>query len=143
VSVSRTTSQVGETVQWAVAKKTWLGTEALAHPQRTEYITDWESMAVVEPDGSVTAVGAWGEAEETTNVMAFNGKQGTVRFSLRAVGPGPSLDFVAEAPPVTDMRTAACCSMPVRLAEGQQLRFRVLSRDIKQTDVTHRSSGTR
>jgi hypothetical protein len=77
-------------------------------------------------------------------VTAFNGKlKGTVRFSLRAVGPEPKLGFVAEAPPVTDMRTAACCSMPMRLAEGQRLRFRVLIRDMEHTDVTHRSSGTR
>jgi hypothetical protein len=144
VSASRTTLQLGETVQLAVAKKTWLGTEPLAHPERTEYITNWESIAVVEPDGRVTAVGVWGEAKETTNVMAFNGKlKEIVRFSLRALGPGPSLDFVAEAPPVTDMRTAACCSIPVRLAEGQQLRFRVLRRDMQHTDVTRRSSGTR
>jgi hypothetical protein len=47
--------------------------------------TNWESMTVVESDGRVTAVGAWGEAEDTTNMMVFNGKlKGIVRFSLRA-----------------------------------------------------------
>ncbi len=64
VSVSHTTLRVGETVQLAVTKKIWFGTEPLAHPERTQYITNWESMAVVEPDGKVTAVGTWGEREE-------------------------------------------------------------------------------
>jgi hypothetical protein len=144
VSASRRTLHMGETARLVVAKKTWLGTEPLAHPESTKYITNWESMAVVEPDGNVTAVGTWGEAEETSNVMAFNGElKGSARFSLRAGGPGPALDFAVEAPTVTEMRTAACCSTPVWLTEGQQVRFHVLRRDTGHADVTRRSAGTR
>src|SRR6185437_13164966 len=92
VSAPRTTLHMGQTVQLKVFRKTLLGTTPLAHPERTEYITNWESMAVVEPDGKVTAVGTWGEPEESTDVMAFNGKlSGKVDLSIVASGPGPTL----------------------------------------------------
>jgi hypothetical protein len=144
VSAPRTTLHMGETVQLTVTRKTWLGTAPLAHPERTEFITNWESMAVVEPNGKVTAVGTWGKPQEFTDVMAFNGKlKGIVNFSLRADGPGPSLDFVADAPALAGMGTATCCSKPVSLTEGRQIAFRVLRRDAQGTDVTRRSSGTR
>lgn len=143
VSASRTTLHMGESVQLAVARKTWLGSEPIADPERTRYITNFESMAVVEPGGKVTAVGTWGKAEEATNVMAFHGRlKGVVRFSLRAGGPGPSLDFVAEGSRAVGMGTAACCSIPVKLIEGHQLRFRVQRKDAFQTDLTKRSTGT-
>ena len=35
VSVSHSTLRMGETVQLSIAKKTWLGQEPLAHPERT------------------------------------------------------------------------------------------------------------
>jgi hypothetical protein len=144
VSATRTTLHVGETAQLAAKRKTWLGTEPLPHPERTKYITTWETMAVVEPDGKVTAVGTWGKDEESDIVMAFSGKlTGSVTFSILAHGPGPSLEFVADAPPVTDMGAATCCSLPVRLNEGDQVGFRVLRRDVQHTDVTLRSTGTR
>lgn len=144
VSASRTTLHTGESVQLMVARKTWLGSEAVAFPELTTYITNFESIAVVEPDARVTAVGTWGSAEETTNVMAFNGKlKGVARFSIQAGGPGPSLDFVAEGSPVVGMGTAACCSTPVKLIEGHQLKFRVQRRDGIHTDLTERSTGTR
>jgi hypothetical protein len=144
VSASRTTLHMGESVQLVVARKTWLGSELLAHPERTEYITNFESMAVVEPGGMVTAVGTWGQAKETTNVLVVNGKlKGIVRFSLRASGPGPSLDFIAEGPAAAGMRTSACCSTPVQLIEGNQLKFRVQRQDAHHTDLTKRSTGTK
>ena len=144
VSASHTTLRMGDSVQLAVTMKTWFGTKPLIHPERTQYISNWESMAVVEPDGKVTAVGTWGQAKETTNVMAFNGSlKGSVRFSLRGEGPGPTLDFVVEAPDVLDMHTATCCSTPVRVMEGQQVRFRVSRRDPQHTEVTRRIAGTR
>jgi len=61
VSAPRTTLHMGETVQLNVSRKTWLGTTPLKQPEQTQYITNWETMAVVEPDGKVTAVGTWGE----------------------------------------------------------------------------------
>src|SRR5438270_2103145 len=97
VSASHATLRMGETAQLTVTKRIWLGTKPLADPERTQYATNWESMAVVEPDGKVTAVGTWGEREETTNVMAFNGYlRGSLKFSLRSDGPGPTLDFAVE-----------------------------------------------
>jgi len=36
VSASRTTLRMGQTAQLAVTKKTWLGSEPLAHPERTQ-----------------------------------------------------------------------------------------------------------
>ena len=144
VSAAHTTLHMGETTQLAVARKTWLGTEPLEHPERTKYITTWESMVVVEPDGKVTAVGTWGKDDESDIVMAFSGKlMGSATFSVRADGPGPSLEFVADGPPVTDMRVATCCSVAVQLTEGNQVGFRVLRRDVQHTDVTRRSTGTR
>lgn len=143
VSAPHTTLYTGETVQLKVFRKTFLGIAPLEHPERTEYITNWESMAVVEPDGKVTAVGTWGKPEESTDVMVFNGKlSGKVDFSILAGGPGPTLDLTADAPPVSKMGTATCCSTPVRVVEGQQVRFRVLRRD-NHDDVTGRSTGTR
>ena len=140
VSAPRTTLHTGETVQLTVSRRTLLGTASLEHPERTEYITNWETMAVVEPDGKVTAVGTWGKPEETTDVMAFNGKlTGNVDLSILADGPGPSLDFAADAPPISGMGTATCCSMPVRVVAGQQVRFKVLGRDKQHTDVTRRA----
>jgi len=130
VSAPQTTLHMGETVQLKVSRKTLLGTTPLDHPERTEYITNWESMAVVEPDGKVTAVGTWGKSEESTEVMAFNGKlSGKVDLSIVAGGPGPTLEFTADAPPVSSMGTATCCSTPVRVVEGQQIRFKVLRRN--------------
>jgi hypothetical protein len=100
-------------------------------------------MAVVEPDGKVTAVGTWGKSEESTDVMAFNGKlHGKIDLSILAGGPGPGLDFTADAPPVPQLGTATCCSTPVRVREGQQVRFKVLRRDNQHSDVTRRTTGT-
>ena len=144
VSAPYTTLHMGETVQLTVTRKTLLGTAPLEHREQTEYITNWETMAVVEPDGKVTAVGTWGKPEESTDVMAFNGKlTGKVDFSILAGGPGPSLEFKADAPPVSNMGTTTCCSTPVRVVEGQQVRFKVLRRDNQHSDVTRRTSGTR
>jgi hypothetical protein len=144
VSAPHTALRMGESVQLAVARKTWLGSEPLAHPERTEYVTTWESMTPVEPDGKVTGVGTWAEAQETSNVTAYNGKMtGSVHFSVEAGGPGPGLDFVVDAPPVAGMRTATCCSTPVQLIEGQRATFRVLRHDPQHSDVTRRSAGTR
>jgi hypothetical protein len=144
VAAPHATLRMGETVQLEVTKKTWLGTEPLAHPERTQYITNWESMAVVEPDGSVTAVGTWGEPKETTDVMAFNGQlKGSVKLSVRGEGRGPSLDFIVDASNVRDLGNATCCSVPVQVVEGQEVRFRLLRRNPQQTDVTRRSAGTR
>jgi len=143
-SAPHTALRMGETIQLAVKKKTWFGTEPLLHPEQTQYITNWESMAVVESDGRVTAVGTWGEPEETTNVMAFNGSlKGSIRLGLRAEGPGPSLDFAVTAPLVRQMPTATCCSIPVQVTEGQPVEFRLLRRSPPHTDVTRRSTGTR
>ena len=144
LSASHTTLRMGETVQLSVTKKTWLGEEPLAHPERTHYATTFESMAVVESDGKVTAVGTWGKPEETVIVSAFNDKLwGVVGFSLLANGPGPALDFIVEAPSVQRMSTATCCSIPAQVTEGQQVKFRLLRRDAQHSDMTRRSSGTR
>jgi hypothetical protein len=144
VSASHSTLHMGETVQLSVVRKTWLGHQPLAHPEKTHYATTFESMAVVEPDGKVTAVGTWGKPKESAMVTAINGQlRGTVSFSLLAEGPGPTLDFVVEAPSVQEMRVATCCSTPAQLIEGQQIRYRLLRRNAEHTDVTRRSSGTR
>lgn len=144
LSASHSTLRMGETVQLSVTRKTWLGHQPLAHPEWTHYTTTFESMAVVEPDGKVTAVGTWGKPEESAMVSAINGQLwGRVSFSLLAEGPGPTLDFVVEAPSVQEMRVATCCSTPAQLIEGQQVKYRLLRRDAEHTDVTRRSSGTR
>jgi hypothetical protein len=144
VSAPHKTLRMGETVQLAVARKTWLGTEPLAHPERTMYITTWESMTTVEPDGRVTGVGTWGKARETSGVTAFNGKlHGSIGLSVRSEGPGPSLDFIVDAPSVVGMPAATCCSTPVQLVEGQRAAFRVLRHDPQHSDVTQRNTGTR
>jgi len=144
VSVSHSTLRMGETVQLSIAKKTWLGQEPLAHPERTHYLTTFESMAAVEPDGKVTALGTWGEPKESAIVSAIIGQLwGMVSLSLPAEGPGPTLDFVVEAPPLQGMSTATCCSTPAQLIEGQQVKFRLLRRNAEHTDVTRGSSGTR
>lgn len=57
VSAPHTSLRMGETVQLVVARKTWLGTEPLAHPERTDYITTWETMTPVDSDGRLPAVG--------------------------------------------------------------------------------------
>ncbi len=94
VSASHFTLRMGETVQLSIARKTWLGYQPLAHPERTQFATTFESMAVVEPDGKVTAVGTWGEPKESASVSATNDHlRGVASFSLLAEGPGPSLDF--------------------------------------------------
>jgi hypothetical protein len=144
VSASSTTLRIGETAQLMVARTTWFGTAPLSHPEQTAYMTTSESKAVVEPDGRVTAVGTWGEAEERARVAAFNGHlEGTVYFSLRSDGPGPTLDFDVEAPAAPPKRTAACCSAPVDVAGGQRIKFRLTRRNPSRTDLTRRSTGTR
>lgn len=143
VSASHTTLRMGETVQLAVARKTWLGTEPLQSPGRTVYVTTWETMTPVDRDGKVTAVGTWGEARESSVVTAVNGKlHGSLNFTVLAEGPGPSLDFNVDAPSVIDMSTATCCSPPARLDEGQRAAFYVLRHDPPHSDVTRRSTGT-
>ncbi len=144
LSASHSTLRMGETVQLSVTRKTWLGHQPLAYPERTHYATTFESMAVVEPDGKVTAVGTWGEPEESAMVSATNGQLwGMTSFSLLAEGPGPTLDFVVEAPSIQGMGTATCCSTPARIIEGEQVKFRLLRRNAEHADVTRRSSGTR
>jgi len=118
LSASHSTLRMGETVQLSVTKKTWLGHKPLDHPERTHFLTTFESMVVVEPDGKVTAVGTWGEPKESAIVSAINGQLwGMVSISLLAEGPGPTLDFVVEAPSVPGMSTATCCSTPAQLIE--------------------------
>ena len=144
VSAPHTTLHVGESVQLVVTRKTWLGTEPLAHPERTKYITTWETMTAVDPDGKVTAVGTWGEAQESSIVTAYNGKQrGSVNLSVRADGSGPTLDFVVDASPVVGEHAMTCCSAPVQLIEGQRTAFRLLRHDPQHRDVTRRATGTR
>jgi hypothetical protein len=144
VSAPHTTLRVGESVQLRVARKTVFGTEPLAHPEQTKYITTWETMTAVEPDGRVTAVGTWGEKHETSVVMAFNGKlSGNLYLAVRADGPGPTLDFVVDATPVVGGPVTTCCSAPVQLVEGQQAAFRVWRHDSQHSDVTRRTTGTR
>jgi len=144
LSASHSTLRMGETVQLSITKRTWLGHKPLDHPESTHFLTTFESMAVVEPDGKVTAVGTWGEPKESAMVSAINGPLwGMVSFSLLAEGPGPTLDFVVEAPSLQGMSTATCCSTPARLIEGQQVKFRLLRRSAERSDVTRRSTGTK
>jgi hypothetical protein len=144
VSAPHTTLHMGETVQLVVTRKTWLGTEPLAHPERTKYFTTWETMTPVDPDGKVTGIGTWGETHESSVVMAYNGKlRGSVNLSVRADGSGPTLDFVVDAPPVVGERATTCCSTPVELIEGQQTAFRLLRKDSPHSDLTSRATGTR
>src|SRR5947209_19298738 len=85
LSASHSTLRMGETAQLSVTKRTWLGHQPLAHPERTHYATSFESMAVVEPDGKVTAVCTWGAPKESALVSAINGQlRGTANFSLIA-----------------------------------------------------------
>jgi hypothetical protein len=89
-------------------------------------------------------VGTWGKARETSGVTAFNGKlHGSIGFFIRSEGPGPSLDFIVDAPSVVGMPAATCCSTPVQLIEGQRAAFRVLRHDPQHSDVTRGITGTR
>jgi len=143
VSAPTTTLRMGQTVQLSVAKKTWFGREPLRHPEDTTYMTTWESMAVVERDGKVTAVGTWGESRENTDVTAFNGAlKGMVAFTVINEGHGPTLDFVIDAP-VTELPAATCCAPPVKIIEGTPVKFRLERRGANREDITRRRSGTR
>jgi hypothetical protein len=144
VSASSTTLRMGETAQVTVARTTWFGTVPVSRSDQTQYVTSFESMAVVETDGRVTAVGTWGAAEETARITAYNGAlMGAVRVSLRADGPGPTLDFDVDASPAPTMPTATCCSAMVDVVEGQRVRFRLTGHEPTRRDVTRRSTGTR
>jgi hypothetical protein len=66
------------------------------------------------------------ESRETSGVTAFNRKlHGSIGLSVRSEGPGPSLDFIVDAPSVMGMPAATCCSIPVHLVSGQRAAFRV------------------
>jgi len=141
---------VGESVQLMVRQKaSWFSTTPLLDPARTTYTTTSESALIVEPDGRVTCVGTYGRPQESAWVSATNGQRhGHLSFELSPLGPGPTLDFMVEStdlPLVPDNARSPfvpCCSPPLALREGQQMRFKVRDR-ASGRELTSSTAGTR
>ena len=141
---------VGESVQVTVQKKApWLRAAEPMDPSQTTYWTTSETMLVVEPDGWVTCVGTGGRPTESAWVAASNrASHGHLIFDLRPDGPGPTLDLIpatADLPPVPEKAQSSfvpCCSTPLALKEGQQMRFQIQSRASRH-ELTSSTTGTR
>ena len=150
LTAARTSLGIGESVRITVQKKvSWFRTVELTDPSKTVYTTTSESALVVEPDGWVTCVGTFGRPRESAWVSATNGKShGHLSFDLSRDGPGPTLDFITAPtglPPLADDAQSPfvpCCSTPLALKEGQQMRFKVQVR-ASGRDLTSSATGTR
>ena len=150
LTAPRTSLGIGESVRITVrAKVSWFRTAELTDPSKTIYTTTGEAALVVEPDGWVTCVGTYGRPRESAWISATNGKsRGHLSFALSREGPGPTLDFIAapaDLPPLPDKAQGPfgpCCSTPLALKEGQQMRFKVQAR-ASGRDLTSSATGTR
>ncbi len=150
LTAPRTSLGIGESVRITVKQKvSWFRTAELTDPSRTIYTTTSESALVVEPDGWVTCVGTYGRSRESAWISATNGKsRGHLSFDLSQEGPGPTLDFIAaptDLPPLPENAQSPfvpCCSTPLALKEGQQMRFKVQAR-ASGRDLTSSATGTR
>jgi hypothetical protein len=150
LTAARTSLGIGESARITVHKKvSWFRTAELADPAKTIYRTTSESALVVEPDGWVTCVGTYGRPRESAWISATNGKShGHLSFALSLEGPGPTLDFITaptDLPPLPDNAQSPfvpCCSTPLALKEGQQMRFKVQVR-ASGRDLTSSATGTR
>jgi hypothetical protein len=150
LTAPRTSLGIGESVRIMVQRKvSWFRTAELTDPSKTIYTTTGEAALVVEPDGWVTCVGTYGRPRESAWISATNGKShGHLSFALRREGPGPTLDFItapADLPPLPGKAQSpfvSCCSAPLALKEGQQMRFKVQAR-ASGRDLTSSATGTR
>jgi hypothetical protein len=130
-------------------KVSWFRTAELTDTSKTIYTTTGESVLVVEPDGWVTCVGTNGRPRESAWISATNGdSHGHLSFDLSLGGPGPTLEFITaptDVPPLPDNAQSPvgpCCSPPLALKEGQQMRFKVQVR-ASGRDLTSSATGTR
>jgi hypothetical protein len=150
LTAARTSLGIGESVRVTVQKKvSWFRTAELTDPSKTVYTTTSESLLVVEPDGWVTCVGTSGRSRESAWISATNGEShGHLSFDLSLEGPGPTLDFITaptDLPPLPHNAQSPfvpCCSTPLALREGQQMRFKVQAR-ASGRDLTSSATGTR
>jgi hypothetical protein len=142
LTAARTSLGLGESVRVMVHKKSsWFRALPLTDPSKTIYATTSESALLVEPDGQVTCVGTNGRPRESAWISAWNGQDhGHLSFDLRREGPGPTLELVSS----TDSQSpfVPCCSTPLALKEGQQMRFRIRARGSGR-DLTTSEAGTR
>jgi len=150
VTAATTSLGVGDSVRVSVRRKaSWFHTAELSDPAKTVYATTSESALVVEPNGWATCVGTYGRPRESAWVVATNGaSHGHLSFDLSPQGPGPTLELVpasSDLPPLPDnARTpfTPCCTTPLALREGHQLRFTIHAR-MSGHDLTSSATGTR
>lgn len=150
LTAARTSLGIGESVRITVHEKvSWFRTAELTDPSKTIFRTTSESALVVEPDGWVTCVGTYGRPRESAWISATNGKRhGHLSFDLGPDGPGPTLEFITaptDLPPLPDNAQSPfvpCCSTPLALKEGQQMRFKVQAR-ASGRDLSSSATGTR
>jgi hypothetical protein len=150
LTAARTSLGIGESVRITVQKKvSWFRTAELTDPSKTVYTTTSESALVVEPDGWVTCVGTNGRPRESAWISTTNGNShGHLSFDLSKEGPGPTLEFITAPTALPSLPDNAqsvfvpCCSTPLALKEGQQMRFKVQAR-ASGRDLTSSATGTR
>jgi hypothetical protein len=143
-----TSLHLGGSVQLKVKKKgSWFRSYDLKNPAKTTYVTSGESTLVVEPDGMVTCVGTHHGPTESAVIGAWNGRShGTLTLECLSDGPGPTLELTADSsvPLPENARNPwiPCCSEPLALNEGQQLKYTVRARSSGR-DLTSTTTGTR
>src|SRR5271156_3718531 len=132
---ARTTSlHLGESVQLTVKKKgSWFRSFDLEDPSKTTSDTTSESTLVVEPDGKVTCVGTYNRPTESAIITAWNRRNhGSLTVECLQAGPGPTLDVAADSaapfPENARSQWVPCCSEPLALTEGQQLKYTIRAR---------------
>ena len=131
LKASKTTLRVGETVQLAAQERQANGTWVdVTKDSGTVYYTTSESKLVPEPDGRVTCIGTGGKAKESAIIGVKRGdKADSVRFTLLAEGPGPTLLVTADR---------------VQLREGESVQLHVSRRSPAggEEDISAASTGT-
>jgi len=147
VRASKSTLRIGQSVQLSAERKLGWFRATVVEPSRVSYFTTSESMLVVESDGRITCVGTHGRPLESAWITASSGKSdGHLSFELLPDGPGPTLEFVAEStepvPADAQSQWIPCCSEPLALTEGHQLKFAVRERSSGR-DLTSAATGTR
>jgi len=146
VRAPKSTLRIGESVRVKVERALGLFRTAALEPSSLSYFTTSESLLVVEPNGQITCVGTHGAPRESAWISASIGKSnGHMTFELLPDGPGPSLEVTvnsAESMPA-DARSqwAPCCSEPVALTEGHELKFAIRERSSGR-DLTSSTTGT-
>jgi hypothetical protein len=146
VRAPKSTLRIGESVQLSVERKLGWFRANIVEPSRVSYFTTSESTLVVESDGRATCVGTHGRPLESAWITVSSGKRvGRLTLELLPDGPGPTLEVVAESTELlpVDARSqwTPCCSEPLALTEGHQLKFAVREPSSGR-DLTSAATGT-